>query len=185
MYGHSVGLGSRNRVRKKSPLFCWSRGKIEPAELSRWHLFLVHCCPGHKSTSKTVPGIFSRTLHHHMGPKGLRSGFQRMFFTSLLKRLRHHLPPIWILWILKFVHTLRARSRPFSLEPLKIKLQKEWTKIPQKEFRDSCKAFSKRLQLVIDTDGGHIEWFGSCLSKPYSTQIHLLPKNTSFFISWS
>ena len=61
-----------------------------------------------------------------------------------------------------------------SFETLKVKLRKEWAKIPQKVIRDSCKAFSKRLQLVIDADGGYIQWyFGNCLSKPYSTQIHL------------
>ena len=44
-----------------------------------------------------------------------------------------------------------------SLDALKVKLLKEWAKIPQSVIRDSCKAFSKRLQLVIDADGGHIE----------------------------
>ena len=44
-----------------------------------------------------------------------------------------------------------------SLEALKVKLQKEWAKIPQIVIRDSCKAFFERLQLVIDADGGHIE----------------------------
>ena len=37
MSGLSDGLGSRNSIRKNPPIFCWSRGKIEPAELSRWH----------------------------------------------------------------------------------------------------------------------------------------------------
>ena len=44
-----------------------------------------------------------------------------------------------------------------SLESLKVKLRKEWAKIPQNVIRDSCKAFSKRLQLVHDANGGHIE----------------------------
>ena len=44
-----------------------------------------------------------------------------------------------------------------SLETLKVKLQKAWAKILQNGIRDSCKAFSKRLQLVIDADGGYIE----------------------------
>ena len=44
-----------------------------------------------------------------------------------------------------------------SLKALKVILRKEWPKIPQKVIRDSCKAFSKRLQLVIDADGGHIK----------------------------
>ena len=30
-------------------------------------------------------------------------------------------------------------------------------KIPQKDIRAACKAFSKRLQFVIDAKGGHIE----------------------------
>ena len=37
MSGLSDGLGNHNRVRKKSTLFLWSRGKIQPADLSRWH----------------------------------------------------------------------------------------------------------------------------------------------------
>ena len=35
------------------------------------------------------------------------------------------------------------------------------SQIPQKVIRDSCKAFSKRLQLVIDADGGYIVSFHS------------------------
>ena len=35
--------------------------------------------------------------------------------------------------------------------------KEEWAKISQKVIRDSCKAFSTRLQLVIDADDGHIE----------------------------
>ena len=44
-----------------------------------------------------------------------------------------------------------------SSPDLKVKLQKEWAKISQKVIRDSCKSFSNRLQLVSDTDDGHIE----------------------------
>ena len=56
-----------------------------------------------------------------------------------------------------------------SLKAVKVKLRKQWAKILQKFIRDSCNAFSKRLQLVIDADSGHIQWyFGNCLSKPYS-----------------
>ena len=51
-----------------------------------------------------------------------------------------------------------------SLEALKVKLRKEWAKTPQKVIFNSCKAFSNRLQLVNDADGGHIEWYlGTCL----------------------
>ena len=48
-------------------------------------------------------------------------------------------------------------TRHQSLEALKVKLQKEWAKVPQKVICDTCKAFPKRLQLVIDADGGHIK----------------------------
>ena len=40
-----------------------------------------------------------------------------------------------------------------NLEALKVKLRKYLAKIIQKVIRDSCKAFSKRLQLVINADG--------------------------------
>ena len=145
MSGLSDGLGSCNRVRKKSPLFLLIKGWNWTSRTIDMTSMLVHCCLGHESTSKNFPSLFSSTLYHHLETKRLRVGS----------------------------HTLRAKSRPFTIKvwkPLKVKLRKEWAKIPQKGFRDSCKAFSKRLQLVIDTDGGHIEWyFGNCLSKPYST----------------
>lgn len=44
-----------------------------------------------------------------------------------------------------------------SLEALNKKLKKEWDKIPQRVIHDSCQAFSKRLQQVVDADGGYIE----------------------------
>ena len=44
-----------------------------------------------------------------------------------------------------------------SLEALKTKLRKEWSKMPQVMIRDSCRSFSRRFQLVIDSNGKHIE----------------------------
>ena len=44
-----------------------------------------------------------------------------------------------------------------SLEALKMKLRKEWSKMPQDVIRDSCRSFSRHLQLVIDSNGKHIE----------------------------
>ena len=44
-----------------------------------------------------------------------------------------------------------------SLEALKTKLRKEWLKMPQDVIRDSCRSFSRRLQLVIDSNEKHIE----------------------------
>lgn len=44
-----------------------------------------------------------------------------------------------------------------SLDALKKKLTKEWEKIPKRVIRDSCKAFSKRFQQVVDVNGGYIE----------------------------
>ena len=41
-----------------------------------------------------------------------------------------------------------------SLEPLKTKLRKEWSKMPQDVIRDSCRSFSR---LVIDSNEKHIE----------------------------
>ena len=43
------------------------------------------------------------------------------------------------------------------LEALKTKLRKKWSKMPQDVNRDSCRSFSRRLQLVIDSNGKHIE----------------------------
>ena len=50
-----------------------------------------------------------------------------------------------------------SRTHHTSLEALKSKLWKEWSKIPQDVNRDSCKSFSKCFQLVIDSDRKHIE----------------------------
>ena len=44
-----------------------------------------------------------------------------------------------------------------SLEALKMKLWKEWSKMPQDVIHDSCKSFLRHLQLVIDSNGKHIE----------------------------
>ena len=44
-----------------------------------------------------------------------------------------------------------------NLEALKMKLRKERSKIPQNVICDSCRSFSRRLQLVIDSNGKHIE----------------------------
>ena len=44
-----------------------------------------------------------------------------------------------------------------SLDGLKKKLRKEWDKIPRRVICDSCRAFFKRLQQVVDADGGYIE----------------------------
>ena len=166
MLGLSDGLGSRHRVRKKSPLFCWSRGEIEPVELSRWQSCLCIFCPGHERTSKTVPGLFSRTLYHHMEPKGLRCGFQNMF------KWAPSFPDLILLdfGIWSYLESKVSTVHHQSLEALKVKLRDEWAKLPQKVVHYLRKAFSQRLQLVIDADSGAIEWyFGKCLSKPHST----------------
>ena len=44
-----------------------------------------------------------------------------------------------------------------SLQALKIKRWKEWSKMPHDVICDSCRSFSRRLQLVIDSNGKHIE----------------------------
>ena len=49
----SDGLGSRNRVLKESPLFCWQRGEIESEELSRCHPCWCIVTLGTKALLKT------------------------------------------------------------------------------------------------------------------------------------
>ena len=122
---------------------------------------LVHCCPGHESTSKNDPGLFRRTLHHHMELKDSGVAFREC------SALHYHwgmgpsspdLNPLdFRIW--SYLESKVSTLHHQSLEALKVKLRKEWAKILQKVIRDSCKAFSKRLQLVIDADGGHIELY--------------------------
>ena len=94
MTGLSDGLGSSNRVRKKSALFCWSRGEIDPAELSRCYPCLCIVALGTRALQKPFlvfstglctitwnqkdSGVFFRkcfALHYQkeMGPIFLRS----------------------------------------------------------------------------------------------------------------
>ena len=44
-----------------------------------------------------------------------------------------------------------------SLEALKTKLQKKWSKMPQDMICDTCRSLSRCLQLVIDLNGKHIK----------------------------
>ena len=44
-----------------------------------------------------------------------------------------------------------------SLEALSMKLRKEWSKLSQKVFRDTCKTFPKCLPLVFNVGGAQNE----------------------------
>ena len=44
-----------------------------------------------------------------------------------------------------------------DMRELKQKLTKEWTTVPQRFIRDSCRAFTKRLQQVVDAERGYME----------------------------
>ena len=161
----------------RSPIFFVDKGGggvIEPAELSKWHpcwcivaldtralqkpflVFSVGLCiitGGQKDSRVTFRKCSA--LHY-------QCGISPIFPRSESSRFWDQVIP----WenILTVHHQ--------SLETLTVKLKKEWAKTPHKVIRDSCKAFSKHLQLVINADGGHIElYFGNCLSKLYSTYI--------------
>ena len=102
----------------------------------------------------------SRTLHHHMGPKKLGDGFRRMSRTSFPKRNDPLFSPdlnLLNFGISSYLETKFSSTHHQILKALPAKLQKEWAKVPKKVIRDTCQSFLKRLQLVIDADGGHIE----------------------------
>ena len=80
----------------RSPSFLLIKGWNWASRTIEMTSLLVHCCSGYESTSKTVPSVFSRTLHHHRGPERLRRSFQRMVRTLLSKRNRPNLPPIYL-----------------------------------------------------------------------------------------
>ena len=113
----------------------WTSRTIEMKSL------LVHCCRGHESTSKNVPGVFSRTLPHHMGPKRFRSNFQtfRECSTFHYQRGMASSPPD--LNPLDFGNWSYLESKVsivhhLNLEALKVRLRKEWAKITQKIIRE-------------------------------------------------
>ena len=60
-----------------------------------------------------------------------------------------------------------------SLEALKMKMQKKWSKMPQDVIRDSCRSFSRRLQLLIDSNRKHI----NCIHIHSVTIFHLCYSN--------
>ena len=88
----------------KSLLFCWSRVKFNQQNYQDDILVGGLLCA--REHLKKRPWSFQ----HH------RSGFQKMFSTSLPKRNGPHLPLIWILWILKSDYSLRAMSLSFTIK---------------------------------------------------------------------
>ena len=121
---------------------------------------LVHCCSGHESTSKTRPWSFQQDSAPSQGAKETQEWLSENVPHFIKKEERVPSSPdlnplnfgIW-----SYLESKVSTVHHQSLEALNVKLRKEWDKIPQKVIRDSCKAFSKRLQLVINADGGHIE----------------------------
>ena len=52
----------------------------------------------------------------------------------------------------------RACSKPHAMvEELKESLICEWRNIPQQELRDACLSAARRMQAIVDAEGGHIE----------------------------
>ena len=113
---------------------------------------LAHCCPSHRSTSKTFL-VFSAGL------RTIRWGQKVQEWLS--ENVPHFIPKEeWSLyeypWFWNLTLSKVWATHHQNLEALKVKLQNEWAKVTQKVIRDTCKDFPKRFQLVIDADGGHI-----------------------------
>lgn len=133
--------------------------EIEPAKLSRWHSRWRIVALGTEALKKTSL-VFSarfRTIT-------LRQKTQERFSENV----PHFIPKEEWPWsspdmnpldfgIWSYLESKVSDTHHKSLEARKVKLQEEWAKFPQKVIRDTCKAFPKCLQLVIDADGGHIE----------------------------
>ena len=60
-----------------------------------------------------------------------------------------------------------------SLEALSMKLRKEWSKLSQKVFRDTCKTFPKCLPLVFNVGGAQNEKKMYFISIAFYTRKHL------------
>ena len=75
-----------------------------------------------------------------------------------------------------FLESKVSATHHKSLEALKTKLRKEWLKMPQDVIHDSCRSFSRHLQLVIDLNGKHMElnlfWFCNNIS-PVLLQLYI------------
>ena len=66
----------------RSPLLFVDQGVKLSQQNYRDDILLGALLPWARKHFKNVPCLFSRALHHHMGPKRLMSAFQRMFCTS-------------------------------------------------------------------------------------------------------
>ncbi|KAF2348113.1 hypothetical protein FHG87_021132 [Trinorchestia longiramus] len=57
-----------------------------------------------------------------------------------------------------FILETRVLATPHSsLEPLKVKLQREWEEIPHEQIRTACDAFVNRLSAVVRDKDDYIE----------------------------
>ena len=122
---------------------------------------LVHCCLGQTNTSKKVLGRLNKIRHRQTELKRRRIGYQLICIPNFISK--EECPPsspdlnpldfgVW-----GYLESKVSATHHKSLEALKTKLRKEWLKMPQDVIRDSCRSFSRRLQLVIDSNEKHIE----------------------------
>ena len=143
----SVMVWAAVRVPKKSPLFCWSKGEIEPTELSRWHPYW--CIVALRF--KKCPWSFQRDSAQSNATKKSQEWLSENVPHFITKEewapSSHNLNPLdFGIW--SYLESKVSTVHHQSLKALNVKVRKKCAKISQKVIRDSCKAFSKRLQLV-------------------------------------
>ena len=185
MPGVSDGLGSRNRVRKKSPLFCWSRGKIKSAELSRWHPCWCIVALGTRALQKTSLVFSAWHCTITWGQKGTGVAFRECSALHYQRRMIPIFPESESsgFWYLVILREQGLECSPSKFGSSKGRTAEGVAKILRKVIRDSCKAVSKRFQLVIDPDDGHIAWcFGNCLSN-FILHKYICKNSQFYFIS--
>ena len=116
---------------------------------------LVYCCPGQKNTSKNILGHFNKIRHCYKELK-LSANVSNFISKEEWLPLSLDLNPLdFGIW--GYLESKVSATHYKSLEALKTKLWKEWSKMPQDVICNSCRSFLRRLQLVIDLNGKHIE----------------------------
>ena len=144
---------------------------------------LVHCCPGQKKTSKNVLGHFNKIQHPHRAKKTqewLSANVPNFISKEEWPSSSPDFNPLdFGIW--GYLESKVSATHHKSLEALKTKLMKAWSKMPQDMIRDSCRSFSRRFQLVIDSNGKHIEEIVFVLNLYlFSTIFHLFYSNCTF-----
>ena len=138
----------------RSPFVFVEQGVKLKQENYRNDILVDSFLPWAKQHFKKRPWTFQQDSAPSHKLNRRRSGYQPMSPTSFPKRngplSSPDLNPLdFGIW--GYLESKVSATNHKSLETLKTKLRKEWSKMPQDVIRDSCRSFSRRFQTL----GGH------------------------------